>query len=100
MPVVTASSGMGFNNMDDFGYIFDVRVELDKAELKFPPFRSAHEGYAIIKEELDELWECVKSADKNWDAMYTEATQVSAMALRFMKLAAEQLAKEKNASRT
>ena len=65
----------------------EVRKELMAAMGKFPPFNSGHEGYAIIKEELDELWEEVKkkqSTPGRAEAMYKEALQVAAMALRFM----------------
>ena len=65
----------------------EVRKELASATEKFPPFHSGHEGYAVIKEELDELWEEVKkkqSTPGRAEAMYKEALQVAAMALRFM----------------
>jgi hypothetical protein len=64
-----------------------VVVELSAAQLKFPPFNSAHEGYAIIKEELDELWDEVRTnqttAGRN-ERMAKEALQVAAMAMRFI----------------
>lgn len=46
---------------------------------------SAHEGYAVLLEELDELWEHVKTKQKNRDlhAMKREAIQIAAMAMRF-----------------
>lgn len=49
------------------------------------PFNSAHEGYAVIKEELDELWEEVrkKRGNRDMEKMLKEAIQVSAMGLRF-----------------
>ena len=34
-----------------------VKEELKSANGKFPLFNSSHEGYAVIKEELDELWD-------------------------------------------
>ena len=34
-----------------------VKVELSAANNRFPQFHSAHEGYAVIKEEVDELKE-------------------------------------------
>ena len=37
-----------------------VRAELAFAMAKFKPMRSGHEGYAIILEELDELWQEIK----------------------------------------
>lgn len=63
-----------------------VAEELDAAVEKFPPMRSPHEGYAIILEEMDELWEEIKKQHDAWskDRMYDEAKQVAAMAIRFM----------------
>jgi len=67
----------------------DVTEELNRAMEKWPPIRSPHEGYAIILEELDELWEAIKINQKNptqdhCSSMYNEAKQVAAMAMRFM----------------
>jgi hypothetical protein len=56
------------------------------ARNKFPKFNSGHEGYAIIKEELDELWnEIKKSKDSRIGTleMIREAIQIGAMALAF-----------------
>ncbi len=66
--------------------IADVDHEFLFAVAKFPPFASPHEGYAIIKEELDELWEEVrKQHDVRTKAqMRKEAKQIAAMAIRFM----------------
>lgn len=63
-----------------------VRAELAAATLKFGPFASAHEGYAVILEELDELWDEVKN-NKHDDAVIRqrrEALQVAAMGARFL----------------
>jgi len=52
---------------------------------KFPYFNSYHEGYAVIKEELDELWEEVKKYPKqDNENLKKEAIQIGAMALRFV----------------
>jgi hypothetical protein len=61
-------------------------AEASRASTKFPPFNSAHEGYAIILEELDELKAHVWTNQKRRDiaAMRQEAIQVAAMALRFV----------------
>jgi hypothetical protein len=57
--------------------------ELVRAREKWPAgFHSGHEGYAVILEELDELWDAVR-LDAT-DAAGMEAVQVAAMALRFL----------------
>ena len=76
------------NIKTEFNPIYlDVRSELESALAKFPPFNSAHEGWAIIKEELDELWEVVRlnqsTAERN-EKLRKECIQVAAMAMRFL----------------
>ncbi len=63
-----------------------VKAELTKAMTQFPPFNSTHEGYAVILEELDELWEEIKLHNpfKPNHRMFKEAIQVAAMAIRFV----------------
>jgi len=57
--------------------------ELSRARQKWPAgFHSGHEGYAVIKEELEELWEAVRRDDLR--AQRSEAVQIAAMALRFL----------------
>jgi hypothetical protein len=60
--------------------------ELRHASSVFPPFNSAHEGFAVLKEEVDELWDEVKKNQKirSIEKMRKEAIQVAAMALRFL----------------
>jgi hypothetical protein len=50
------------------------------------PSTVPHEGYAVILEELDELWDEVRASKPGADCatMRTEALQVAAMALRFV----------------
>ena len=59
--------------------------ELVRASLKHGPMHGAHEGYAVILEELDELWDEVKRQKPDKGAMRKEAVQVAAMALRFIR---------------
>lgn len=61
-----------------------VRDELIRASYKFPPFNSAHEGWAVIKEELDELWDEVKCNRGRSHNASQEAIQVAAMAIRYV----------------
>ena len=66
--------------------INQVLTEYKKASSKYPSFHSTHEGYAVIKEEVDELWDLVK-ANKgiNGNAEFKkECLQIAAMAIRFI----------------
>lgn len=60
--------------------------EAIRASLLWPTFASAHEGYSILLEEVDELKEHVwkKPSNRDLAAMREEAVQVAAMALRFI----------------
>ena len=53
----------------------DVRKELEEAFIAYPSMHSAHEGYAIILGEVDELWDEVKKKPSR---------RVAAMAMRFL----------------
>lgn len=59
--------------------------EVAKAKENWPPFHSAHEGFAILLEEVDELKGHVWTNQKrrNLEEMRKEAIQVAAMAVRF-----------------
>ncbi len=66
--------------------ISDVRKELITAIETHSLFTSPHHGYAIILEELDELWDEVKKKRSKRDVknMRAEAVQVAAMAMKFI----------------
>ena len=57
--------------------------ELERATEKFGEFHSTHEGYAVLKEEVDALWDVVKQ-NGSQERLRAEAVQVAAMALRFI----------------
>ena len=61
-----------------------VRCEIERARTKHKPINSAHEGYAVILEELDEFWDEVKKKREMRDKrrMYDELVQIAAMAQR------------------
>lgn len=71
------------NSISDI--IDEVRAELSRAIDGFPAFNTAHEGYAVLLEEVDELWAHVKVKQGKRDVvrMQREAVQVAAMAIRF-----------------
>ena len=57
--------------------------ELTTARGRFAPFNSPHEGWAVIREELDELWEHVKANTGGSEKAQDEAIQLATMALRY-----------------
>jgi len=62
----------------------EIIEELESATEKFGKFNSAHEGYAVIKEELDELWDAVKIKSLGFREQRRECVQIAAMAIRFI----------------
>ncbi len=61
----------------------EVGEELNRATAKHGPMRSAHEGYAVLKEEVDELWDDIKTNAPLADQR-KEAIQIAAMAIRYI----------------
>lgn len=61
-----------------------VALELAGARVNHPPLNSLHEAYAVIAEEVDELWEEVrkKRCDRRPASVLTELIQIAAMAER------------------
>jgi len=60
-----------------------IRDEYMSATMRFGEFHNTHEGYAVILEELDELWEAIKS-NRPIEIIRQEAVRIAAMALRFL----------------
>ncbi|MFG1794221.1 hypothetical protein [Nocardia sp. NPDC049149] len=60
----------------------DVVAEISAATSKFTRMRSMHEGYAVLLEEVDEMWDDIKA--NRWPEAMAEAQQVAAMAIRFI----------------
>jgi len=61
----------------------DAGLECQRAMDRFHPFASPHEGWAVIREELDELWEHVRANTGRSPEARKEAIQIAAMALRY-----------------
>lgn len=61
-----------------------VEEELRRARGLHAPLHSLHEGYAVLLEEVDELWAAVKRRGEwfNQDEVLAELVQVAAMAQR------------------
>jgi len=62
----------------------EIEAELGKAQVKHAPMHGPHEGYGVILEELDELWDEVRAQKPDKIKMRKEALQVAAMAARFI----------------
>ena len=64
----------------------EVVREWQRARVKNAPMRGAHEGYAVLLEEVDKLWDAVKAFPKRSTLadMRKEAMQIAAMAMAFM----------------
>lgn len=81
---------MGYTIFPDGRYgeaVEEVYREVQRAKTMFTTdFVNQHEGYAVILEELDELWQEVKKNQRNYDipAQRKEAIQCAAMCIRFI----------------
>lgn len=78
--------------------LVDIQTSYEKARKKHNPMRGPHEGYAVLLEEVDELWDEVKRWQprpgpgpldtqiyrENAMNMRKEALHVAAMALAFL----------------
>lgn len=64
---------------------YEVQKEVEFAQANWPAFNSAHEGFAVLLEEVDELKDHVWTNQKkrNLEEMRKEAIQVAAMGIRF-----------------
>lgn len=69
-------------NLD--AHLIDVKSELVRATQKFKPFHNTHEGYAVLLEEVEELWDEIKIRPENPKKIREEAIQVCAMAMRII----------------
>lgn len=78
---------MAIDKVEKLGkHLREVEAEVRRASSIYPPFSSLHEGYAILLEEVEELWDEIKKSPRKRDAakIKEEATQVAAMATRFL----------------
>lgn len=61
-----------------------VLKELRRANKIHGNFRSIHEGYAVMLEEMDELWDEIKKRYPDSRNLRCEATQLAAMAMKLI----------------
>jgi hypothetical protein len=78
-PCALCGEGTKLNNI-----IEDVKSEYESAVEKHSnSFNSAHEGYAVLLEEVEEAWDLIKR-DRPVQEIKEEMVQVAAMAIRFL----------------
>jgi hypothetical protein len=58
--------------------------ELDRATDSHPAMDNPHYGYAVILEEVDELWDEIKANNGTTHRATSEAVQIAAMGLRYL----------------
>jgi hypothetical protein len=62
--------------------------QVNYGRMTFGSFRNAHEGFAVMLEEVDELWDSIKLNQKKHperdNLIWHEAVQVAAMAIRII----------------
>jgi hypothetical protein len=88
-----------------------VKAEVEAAQAAYPAMHSYHEGYAILKEEVDELWDEIKKKQltggagtgdpekyQNSAKIRAEAVQVCAMAIRLILDCCENTALSKSST--
>lgn len=65
-------------------FLHDVAVEAERAVSLHGDFRSLHEAYAVLLEEVDELWDEVrkKSAHRIDLDVYSELVQIAACCVK------------------
>lgn len=82
---MASEEGKYFEKVDTV--LYEIREEIERAKNMYPnDFHNQHEAYAVILEEIDELWTEIKKNQKNYDlaAQDKEATQAAAMLVRLI----------------
>ncbi|PZP37434.1 MAG: hypothetical protein DI598_21200 [Pseudopedobacter saltans] len=65
--------------------LIDIKLSWHIAKDRHPrKFSSPHEGYAVLLEEVDELWDEVKKKTFDKEAARKEAVQIGAIVIRFI----------------
>lgn len=62
-----------------------IQQEIDNSRSRHGEFTGSHEGYAVLLEEVDELWSEIKKRNRSFTAMKEECVQIAAMAVKFIE---------------
>ena len=63
-----------------------LKAKVDDPNHPFDNLHSPHHGWALLHEEMDELWEEIRKKNefRDKESMREEAKQIAALAIRFM----------------
>ena len=72
--------------MNEDRAIEKIMSEFYRASELYPTLHSNHEAYAVIKEEVDELWDEIKKEKsiRGNEKIKTELIQIGAMVVRYL----------------
>jgi len=62
-----------------------IENEIELSRKNHGVFSGSHEGYAVILEEVEELWQEVKKKERDFKQMRKECIQIAAMAIKFIE---------------
>lgn len=79
-----ALTGAGGEECAIIDVLEEVHTEVHRAEKKHKPQTSPHGAYAVLLEEVDELWEEIKKNNGRGADARKEAIQIAAMAVRYV----------------
>jgi hypothetical protein len=81
-PEFFGHAGQPVSSLDSL--LDEIAQEVERAQDMHAPMHSLHEGYAVLKEELDELWDEVRMKHPDFERARKEAIQCAAMAVRLV----------------
>jgi len=67
-----------------YSAVNDMIDELKKANETYPLFSSGHEGYGVMAEEFQELFEEIRKKQPDKQRLFEEAVQLGAMCIKFI----------------
>lgn len=68
-------------------YLNEIKNELERASTMYHKYHSDHEGFAVLLEEVDELWDAVRlkqSDPTRKEKIKEELIQIAATAHRYL----------------
>lgn len=84
IPIIAEDIDSSHLTHQDMAVVQEIINEFVRAQ-RFHDFNSEHEGYAVLKEEVDELWDAIKNnKHSSTEDRVAEAIQVAAMGMKYV----------------